>query len=106
MAFAQAIRKERRECYCAPAAVKVVTDIVKVKIRTLRSEGCGTQRTRESAKRGDLHRVHRGVDIGQKILLERLDIYGEHGRIANGSALPKSAGRAGDSQSGLSYSKE
>jgi hypothetical protein len=54
----------------------------------------------------DLHRVHRGVDIGQKILLERLDIYGEHGRIGNGSALPKSAGRAGDSQSGLSYSKE
>jgi hypothetical protein len=37
------------------------------------------------------HSVHRGVDIGQKNLLERLDIYGQHGRIANGSALPKSA---------------
>jgi hypothetical protein len=37
------------------------------------------------------HRVHRGVDIRRKKLFGRLDIYGEHGRIANGSALPKSA---------------
>jgi hypothetical protein len=27
----------------------------------------------------------------EKKLFQRLDIYGEHGRIANGSALPKSA---------------
>jgi hypothetical protein len=39
----------------------------------------------------DFHRVHRGVDIALKKFWERLDIYGEHGRIANGSALPKSA---------------
>ena len=47
---------------------------------------------RERVNGHDFHSLHRGVDIARKKLSEALDIYRRHGRIANGSALPKSAG--------------
>ncbi len=54
---------------------------------------------------GDFHSFHRGVESSEKKCGATLDIYGGYCMITNGSALAKSVSRAGDSQSGLKYSK-
>jgi hypothetical protein len=53
-----------------------------------------------------MHSIHRGVGNAVKNFLQALDIKKACSKITNGSALPKVLDCAGDSQSGLKYSKE